>query len=212
MGDLSQMFVSGNDTCLLNSGNGCSIISTGKDINISDCGFDTFIASSGENVSITASGDNAHILSTGDNAHIAVTGDDAFVNCFGKNTVISIIGKGCVVTAKDWKDVTFVGVHADLAQLSAKGYTSVTSFNPNSSESEKWRFMNNGKIVKYTHHDNLFNALEEYAEWGRILNINNLTKQEFTLLSFLSRRYIKDVSDFLFVDKKEDSVNELLEK
>ena len=45
-----------------------------------------------------------------------------------------------------------------------------------------------------------------------ILNINNLTKQEFTLLSFLSRRYIKDVSDFLFVDKKEDSVNELLEK
>lgn len=33
---------------------------------------------------------------------------------------------------------------------------------------------NNGKIVKYTHHDNLFNSLEEYAEWGRILNINNL--------------------------------------
>ena len=146
MGDLSQMFVSGNDTCLLNSGNGCSIISTGKDINISDCGFDTFIASSGENASITASGDNAHILSTGDNAHIAVTGDDAFVNCLGKNTVISIIGKGCVVTAKDWKDVTFVGVHADLAQLSAKGYTSVTSFNPNTSGSEKWRFMNDGKI------------------------------------------------------------------
>lgn len=33
---------------------------------------------------------------------------------------------------------------------------------------------NNGKIVKYTHHDNLFNSLEEYAEWGRILNINNI--------------------------------------
>lgn len=33
---------------------------------------------------------------------------------------------------------------------------------------------NNGKIVKYTHHDNLFNSLEEYAEWGKILNINNL--------------------------------------
>ena len=146
MGDLSQMFIAGNDTCVLNNGHSCSIISTGKDINISDCGFDTFIASSGENASITASGDNAHILSTGDNAHIAVTGDDAFVNCFGKNTVISIIGKGCVVTAKDWKDVTFVGVHADLAQLSAKGYTSVTSFNSNSSESVKWRFMNDGKV------------------------------------------------------------------
>ena len=146
MGDLSQMFVAGNDTCLLNNGHSCSVISTGKDINISDCGFDTFIASSGENASITASGDNAHILSTGDNAHIAVTGDDAFVNCFGKNTVISIIGKGCVVTAKDWKDVTFVGVHADLVQLSAKGYTSISSFNPNTSDSVKWRFMNDGKI------------------------------------------------------------------
>ena len=33
---------------------------------------------------------------------------------------------------------------------------------------------NNGKVVKYTHHDNLFNSLEEYSEWGRILNINNL--------------------------------------
>ena len=146
MGDLSQMSVAGNDTCLLNSGNGCSIISTGKDINMSDCGFDTFIASSGENASITASGNNAHILSTGDNAHIAVTGDDAFVNCLGKNTVISIIGKGCVVTAKDWTNVTFVGVHADLAQLSAKGYTSITSFNPNTSGADNWRFMNNGEI------------------------------------------------------------------
>ena len=95
---------------------------------------------------VAAAGDNAHILSTGDNAHIAVTGDDAFVNCLGKNTVISIIGKGCVVTAKDWKNVTFVGVHADLEQLSAMGYTSVTSFNPNSSGSDNWRFMNDGKV------------------------------------------------------------------
>ena len=146
MGDFGKMFIAGNDTFLLNNGHSCSIISTGKDINISDCGFDTFIASSGENASITASGDHAHILSTGDNAHISVTGDDAFVNCFGKNTVISIIGKGCVVTAKDWKNVTFVGVHADLAQLCAKGYASITSFNPNSSESDNWRFMNNGEI------------------------------------------------------------------
>lgn len=146
MGDLSQMFIAGNDTCLLNNGHSCSIISTGKDINISDCGFDTFIASSGENASITASGDNAHILSTGDNAHIAVTGDDAFVNCFGKNTVISIIGKGCVVTAKDWKYVTFVGVHADLAQLSEGTYKSVTYFAGNAPDSKTWRFMNDGKV------------------------------------------------------------------
>ena len=45
-----------------------------------------------------------------------------------------------------------------------------------------------------------------------ILNLNSLTKQEFTLLSFLSRRYIKDVSDFLYVDKEEDSIDELLNK
>lgn len=45
-----------------------------------------------------------------------------------------------------------------------------------------------------------------------ILNLNSLTKQEFTLLSFLSRRYIKNVSDFLYVDKKEDTVDDLLEK
>ena len=45
-----------------------------------------------------------------------------------------------------------------------------------------------------------------------ILNLNSLTKQEFTLLSFLSRRYIKDVSDFLYVDKQEDSIDELLNK
>ena len=45
-----------------------------------------------------------------------------------------------------------------------------------------------------------------------ILNLNSLTKQEFTLLSFLSRRYIKDVSDFLYVEKEEDSIDELLKK
>ncbi len=45
-----------------------------------------------------------------------------------------------------------------------------------------------------------------------ILNLNSLTKQELTLLSFLSRRFIKDVSDFLYVDKKEDSVNEFFNK
>lgn len=31
-----------------------------------------------------------------------------------------------------------------------------------------------GKIVKYTHHENYFNSLEEYSEWGNDLKINNL--------------------------------------
>ena len=30
------------------------------------------------------------------------------------------------------------------------------------------------KVLKYTHHDNYFNSLEEYSEWGNKLNINNL--------------------------------------
>lgn len=45
-----------------------------------------------------------------------------------------------------------------------------------------------------------------------ILNLNSLTKQEFTLLSFLSKRYIKDVSDFLYVSKKEDKIENLLKE
>lgn len=32
----------------------------------------------------------------------------------------------------------------------------------------------NCKILKYTHHDNYFNSLEEYSTWGNNLNINNL--------------------------------------
>ncbi|MDO5569096.1 MAG: nucleoside kinase [bacterium] len=32
----------------------------------------------------------------------------------------------------------------------------------------------NGKVVKYTHHDKYFNSLEEYSRWGKILKINNL--------------------------------------
>lgn len=31
-----------------------------------------------------------------------------------------------------------------------------------------------GKIIKYTHHENYFNSLEEYSEWGNDLNINNI--------------------------------------
>lgn len=38
------------------------------------------------------------------------------------------------------------GVKTDLEQLSEGTYKSVSSFNPNASESEKWRFMNDGKI------------------------------------------------------------------
>ena len=43
-----------------------------------------------------------------------------------------------------------------------------------------------------------------------ILNLNNLSKQEITLLSFLSRRYIQDISEFLYVDKKESDASTLL--
>ena len=32
----------------------------------------------------------------------------------------------------------------------------------------------NKKILKYTHHENYFNSLENYANWGKILKINNL--------------------------------------
>lgn len=32
----------------------------------------------------------------------------------------------------------------------------------------------NSKILKYTHHDNYFNSLEEYSEWGNKLSINNI--------------------------------------
>ena len=32
----------------------------------------------------------------------------------------------------------------------------------------------NGKIVKYTHHENYFNSLEEYNKWADILHISNL--------------------------------------
>ena len=32
----------------------------------------------------------------------------------------------------------------------------------------------NSKVLKYTHHDNYYNSLEEYTEWGNKLNINNL--------------------------------------
>lgn len=146
MGDYSKMFVTGDSTYLVNSGLGCSIISTGKYNYISDCCHGTLVVSSGENATISVTGNETQVLSTGDNARIVVAGDDCYVTCCGKNTVISIIGEKCTVRAKDWKDVTFVGVHADLAQLSAKGYNSVTSFNPNASESEKWRFMNDGKV------------------------------------------------------------------
>jgi len=31
----------------------------------------------------------------------------------------------------------------------------------------------NKKIIKYTHHENYFNSLESYANWGQILKINN---------------------------------------
>ena len=44
-----------------------------------------------------------------------------------------------------------------------------------------------------------------------ILNLNSLTKQEVTLLSFLARRYIRDISDFLYVNNNEEKNTNILD-
>lgn len=146
MGDYSKMFVTGDSTYLANSGLGCSIISTGKNNYISDCCHGTLVVSSGENATISVTSNETQVLSTGDNARIIVTGDDCYVTCCGKNTVISVIGEKCTVRAKDWANVTFVGVKTDLEQLSEGTYKSVTYFAGNASDSKTWRFMNDGNI------------------------------------------------------------------
>ena len=48
--------------------------------------------------------------------------------------------------SKDWTNVSFAGVRADLEQLSEGTYKSVTYFAGNSSDSKTWRFMNDGKV------------------------------------------------------------------
>ena len=45
-----------------------------------------------------------------------------------------------------------------------------------------------------------------------LLNINALNKNEIDLLSFLAKRYIKDVKEFLIVSEEEDTANELVNK
>jgi cyclic beta-1,2-glucan synthetase len=45
-----------------------------------------------------------------------------------------------------------------------------------------------------------------------ILNIDKLTKQEITLLSFLSKRYIKDISELLCVGKDENDPTKLVDE
>ena len=45
-----------------------------------------------------------------------------------------------------------------------------------------------------------------------VLNVKNLTKQEITLLSFLSKRYIQDINEFLTVSEDDDTALELVEK
>ena len=58
---------------------------------------------------------------------------------------------------------TSVFKHFDLTLLEGKGivlrYPSV---------------YDNGRIVKYTHHENYFNSIEEYNKWAEILNISNI--------------------------------------
>ena len=144
--DYSKIFITGDFTYLVNSGLGCSIISTGKYNYISDCCHGTLVVSSGENATISITGNESQVLSTGDNARIVVAGDDCYVTCCGKNTVISVIGEKCTVRARDWTNVTLVGVKTDLAQLSEGTYKSVTYFAGNAPDSKTWRFMNDGKI------------------------------------------------------------------
>ena len=45
-----------------------------------------------------------------------------------------------------------------------------------------------------------------------LLNLNVLNKNEIDLLSFLAKRYIKDVKEFLTVSEEEDTAEELVEK
>ena len=45
-----------------------------------------------------------------------------------------------------------------------------------------------------------------------VLNLNVLTKQEITLLSFLSKRYIQNVNEFINIENIEDEATELLDK
>lgn len=47
----------------------------------------------------------------------------------------------------------------------------------------------NTKIIKYTHHDNYFNTLEEYTSWGEKLKISNLGE----LNDFLTKNNAKDL-------------------
>lgn len=47
----------------------------------------------------------------------------------------------------------------------------------------------NTKIIKYTHHENYFNSLEEYTSWGQNLNINNIGD----LNDFLTKNNAKDL-------------------
>ncbi|MBQ8218999.1 MAG: nucleoside kinase [Bacilli bacterium] len=41
----------------------------------------------------------------------------------------------------------------------------------------------NGKILKYTHHDKFFNNIDEYLEWARILNISSIGELNDTIIS-----------------------------
>ena len=72
-----------------------------------------------------------------------------------ENTYNYIIG--------DLPNNTYVLKYFDLSLIEGKGI--VVRF-PS--------IYDNSKVLKYTHHDNYFNSLEEYSEWGNKLNINNL--------------------------------------
>lgn len=54
----------------------------------------------------------------------------------------------------------------------------------------------NAKVIKYTHHDNYFNSLEEYTSWGEKLGINNLGELN-DLLSSNGAKEIVQLSEIM---------------
>lgn len=48
-----------------------------------------------------------------------------------------------------------------------------------------------GKIIRYTHHSNYFNSLEEYSSWGKELHINNLGELNEYITNHSARELIQ---------------------
>lgn len=49
----------------------------------------------------------------------------------------------------------------------------------------------NGKIVKYTHHEKYFKAIEEYSSWGNVLNMNTVGDLDDLIIASKSGEVVK---------------------